>query len=531
MLNEKILANNILRLIKKREFTLLISLIILVIIIGIRFPRFLEIDNFFDIMDDTSILLIVAIGQFIVILTGGIDLSVASGIALSGMSVGLINQYFPEIPIIIIIFISLIIGFLLGSFNGILVSIGRIPPIITTLGTMSIYRGFVFVLSNGKWVSAHEMTEGFRNLPQGEIFGLSGLLITAIITFVIFAVFLNFIKTGREIYAVGDNELATKYVGIKINKIKYLVFMLTGVIVGLSGFLWVARYASAQNETALGFELQTIAACVIGGVSISGGLGSIWGVLLGSVLMGLASQAGADTLVIVLVGLLTGLSAGFLNGIIITGIGIPAIAVTIGSMSLFRGIAFVILGDKAFTKYPESFAYFGQGYIGNTNIPFQLVFFIIFAVIFGIVLHKTTYGRKLYAIGNNPTAARFSGINVSRIKLINFTFIGLCCGIASVFLTSRIGSTRPNIANGWELEIITTVVLGGVSIMGGLGNLHGVIISIFLLGLMKFGMGLINIPGKVMNMVTGFLLILAIMLPGFIRQLQSNARLKKQRAG
>ncbi len=253
-------------------------------------------------------------------------------------------------------------------------------------------------------------------------------------------------------------------------------------------------------------------------------------IALCSVLMGLASQAGADTLVIILVGLLTGLSAGFLNGIIITGIGIPAIAVTIGSMSLFRGIAFVILGDKAFTKYPESFAYFGQGYIGNTNIPFQLVFFIIFAVIFGIVFHKTTYGRKLYAIGNNPTAARFSGINVSRIKLINFTFIGLCCGIASVFLTSRIGSTRPNIANGWELEIITTVVLGGVSIMGGLGNLHGVIISIFLLGLMKFGMGLINIPGKVMNIVTGFLLILAIMLPGFIRQLQSNARLKKQRA-
>jgi rhamnose transport system permease protein len=253
-------------------------------------------------------------------------------------------------------------------------------------------------------------------------------------------------------------------------------------------------------------------------------------IALCSVLMGLASQAGADTLVIILVGLLTGLSAGFLNGIIITGIGIPAIAVTIGSMSLFRGIAFVILGDKAFTKYPESFAYFGQGYIGNTNIPFQLVFFIIFAVIFGIVLHKTTYGRKLYAIGNNPTAARFSGINVNRIKLINFTFIGLCCGIASVFLTSRIGSTRPNIANGWELEIITTVVLGGVSIMGGLGNLHGVIISIFLLGLMKFGMGLINIPGKVMNIVTGFLLILAIMLPGFIRQLQSNARLKKQKA-
>lgn len=254
-------------------------------------------------------------------------------------------------------------------------------------------------------------------------------------------------------------------------------------------------------------------------------------IALCSVLMGLASEAGADTPVLIMIGLITGLFAGYLNGIIITRIGIPSIAVTIGSMSLFRGIAFVILGDQAFTKYPETFSYFGQGYIGNTHIPFELVFFIFLAVIFGFVLHKTTYGRKIYAVGNNSISAQFSGINVNRIRLINFTLIGLCSGIASIFLTSRIGSTRPNIANGWELEIITTVVLGGVSIMGGLGNLYGVIISIFLLGLMKFGMGLINIPGKVMNIVTGFLLIIAILLPGSIRQLQSASRLKKQKAG
>lgn len=286
MLNEKITVKEIISLIKKREFTLLISLIILIIIIGIRSPSFLEVSNLVDILDDTSILLMVAIGQFMVILTGGIDLSVASGIALSGMSVGLINQYFPGIPIVIIILISLIIGFLLGSFNGILVSIGGIPPIITTLGTMSIYRGFVFVLSGGKWVSAHEMTEGFRNLPQGN-----NLLIIGLIVFAIFAVFLSLIKTGREIYAVGDNDLAARYVGINVKKIKFIVFMLSGVIVGLSGFLWVSRYASAQNETALGFELQTIAACVIGGVSITGGLGTIWGVLLGAIFMGVINNA------------------------------------------------------------------------------------------------------------------------------------------------------------------------------------------------------------------------------------------------
>jgi len=243
-------------------------------------------------------------------------------------------------------------------------------------------------------------------------------------------------------------------------------------------------------------------------------------IALSSVFMGMASQAGVNTFGLVVIGLFSGSAAGFLNGFIITKFGIPAIAVTLGSMSLFRGIAYVILGDKAFTKYPTSFAFFGQEYIGNTMIPFELVLFFILAIIFGIILHKTTMGRKVFAIGNNSTAARFSGIPVNRIRLIIFTATGLCSGLASILLTSRIGSTRPNIAYGWELEIITTVVLGGVAITGGKGNIFGVIISIFIIGFLKFGMGLINVPGKVMNITIGLLLILAIMLPELLKRLK-----------
>ena len=243
-------------------------------------------------------------------------------------------------------------------------------------------------------------------------------------------------------------------------------------------------------------------------------------IALSSVFMGMASQAGVNTLGLVAIGLFTGSAAGFLNGFIITKFGIPAIAVTLGSMSLFRGIAYVILGDKAFTKYPISFDYFGQGYIGNTMVPFELVVFLMLAIIFGIILHRTTMGRKVFAIGNNSTAARFSGIPVNRIRLIVFTVTGLCSGLASILLTSRIGSTRPNIASGWELEIITTVVLGGVAITGGNGNIFGVTISIFIIGFLKFGMGLINIPGKVMTIIIGLLLILAIMLPQLIQRLR-----------
>jgi len=278
-------------LIKRREFTLFVLIIIQILLITLRAPRFLSILNFNDILDDTAILFMVAIGQFMVILTAGIDLSVASGLALTGMSVALLNQYHPGIPVLMILLLSIIIGFLLGSFNGLLVSYGNIPPIITTLGTMSIYRGLVFVLSKGAWVSAHEMTETFRSFTRIKIFGLSLILIISLIVIILFSIFLYYTRTGREIYGVGGNTTAAQYVGINLKKIKYLVFGLCGAICGLSGFLWVARYASAQNDTAIGFELQTVAACVIGGASIAGGSGSILGVVLGALFLGILKNA------------------------------------------------------------------------------------------------------------------------------------------------------------------------------------------------------------------------------------------------
>ncbi len=278
-------------LLKRREFNLFVLIILLLIAVSLRAPNFLDITNFNYILNDTAILMMVAIGQLMVLVTGGIDLSVASGVALTGMSVAMLNQYYPGIPIIVIMLIALGIGFLLGSFNGILVSLAKIPPIITTLGTMSIYRGFVFVLSKGKWVSAHEMSEAFRELPRGNLLGISNLLLIAVLSALVFAFFLHLTRTGREIYGVGGNRLASRYAGIDTKKINYLVFALSGCLVGLAGLLWVARYASAQNETAFGFELQTVAACVIGGVSIMGGSGTILGVLLGALFLGIVNNA------------------------------------------------------------------------------------------------------------------------------------------------------------------------------------------------------------------------------------------------
>ena len=235
-------------------------------------------------------------------------------------------------------------------------------------------------------------------------------------------------------------------------------------------------------------------------------------VALASTMMGMAVQAGAGTPVLVLIGIAVGFGCGAFNGLLVTRLGLPSIVVTIGTMSLFRGIAFIILGDQAYKGYPQSFAFFGQGYVWWV-FSFELALFLVAALIYWFVLHRTSFGRRVFAIGNNPVAAQFSGVRVGRIKFILFCLTGLMSGIASVLITSRLGSTRPSIAQGYELEAITMVVLGGVSILGGAGSILGVVLAAFIMGLVTFGLGLLNVPGIVMSIFIGLLLIIVIALP------------------
>ncbi|MBY0136099.1 ABC transporter permease [Paracoccus yeei] len=235
-------------------------------------------------------------------------------------------------------------------------------------------------------------------------------------------------------------------------------------------------------------------------------------IALASTVMGLAMAAGASTPVLVALGLGTGVLCGAFNGLLVARFGLPSIVVTIGTMSLFRGISYIVLGDGAFTGYPDSFAWFGQGYVFWV-ITVELVIFALAALVFGVLLHRTSFGRMVQAIGNNATAARFSGIRVERVRFILFLLTGLMSGIAAVCLTSRLGSTRPSIASGFELEVVTIVVLGGVSILGGSGSILGVVLAAVVMGLVTFGLGLLNVPGIVMSIVVGALLIAVIALP------------------
>ncbi|WHA42559.1 ABC transporter permease [Agrobacterium larrymoorei] len=243
-------------------------------------------------------------------------------------------------------------------------------------------------------------------------------------------------------------------------------------------------------------------------------------IALASTAMGYAVQMGVGTPGLVAIGIGVGLACGAFNGFLVAGLKLPSIVVTIGTMSLFRGISYMVLGDQAFGKYPADFAYFGQGY-AFWVISFEFVLFVAMAVIFAILLHATNFGRQVYVIGNNPFAARFSGIPVERVKFILFLLTGLMSGIAAVCLTSRLGSTRPSIAQGWELEVVTMVVLGGVSILGGSGTIGGVVIAAFVMGLVTFGLGLLNVPGIVMSIFVGLLLIITIAIPIVVRRLRA----------
>jgi rhamnose transport system permease protein len=278
-------------LVRFREAGISIFILILAVAVTLRAPSFLTLDNFKDILLNISILAIVALAQTMVILTHGIDLSVSSMIGLVAMMVGFVVKQNPEMPVFLAVVLGMALGTVLGSFNGLIITLGKVPPIIATLGTLSIYRGLVFFYSQGTWINSFELPKSFKLLSKGTPLGLPNMVIIAILVAIIVYYFLNYTRTGRDIYAVGSNPEAAQFAGIRKDRITFLVYLISGLLCGLAAVLWASRFESAQTNTALGFELQTVAASVVGGVSISGGVGTVPGVLLGALLLGIIQNS------------------------------------------------------------------------------------------------------------------------------------------------------------------------------------------------------------------------------------------------
>jgi rhamnose transport system permease protein len=274
-----------------REVGIIAFILLLVVGVTLREPSFLDIDNLTDILMNISILVIVAMAQTMVIITKGIDLSVSSIIGLVGMMVAFFLKANPEFPVVFSVLLGLAIGAVLGSFNGFVITLGNVPPIIATLGTLSIYRGLIFFYSQGTWINSFELPSNIKTLSKGRLLGLPNLIVIAILIAVLTFLFLRYTRLGRNIYAVGSNPTASDYAGIRPQRIKFIVYVLSGLISGLAAVLWISRFESAQTNTALGFELNTVTAAVIGGVSTSGGVGSIPGVLLGALLLGIIQNS------------------------------------------------------------------------------------------------------------------------------------------------------------------------------------------------------------------------------------------------
>ncbi|MBD9649134.1 ABC transporter permease [Ensifer sp. ENS09] len=278
-------------ILRNRELLLVGAIAVLLALITWRFPPFVVPANLARVYNDTSILIILALGQMAVILTRCIDLSMAANLALSGMVAAMLNAAFPGLPIPLIILAAVALGTLLGMINGALVWKLDIPPIVVTLGTLTIYRGMIFLLSGGKWINAHQMSDAFKALPRDELLGFPVLSWLSLVMIALVFLLMSRTALGRAFYAVGGNPHAAVYTGIDVGRTRFFAYCLSGALAGLSGYLWVSRYAVAYVDIAAGFELDIIAACVIGGISIAGGIGTVAGAVLGALFLGVIKNA------------------------------------------------------------------------------------------------------------------------------------------------------------------------------------------------------------------------------------------------
>lgn len=278
-------------LLKSREVLLLAVIAALLGLIALRFPAFIAPENLARVFNDTAPLIVLAVGQTLVILTRCIDLSVAANLALTGMVCAMLNVALPGLPVAAILAVAIGLGALLGAINGVLVWTLAIPPIVVTLGTMTIYRGIIFLISDGAWVNAHEMSPAFTGFPRATVAGLPMLSWIAVAVTALVLILVARTPLGRAFYAVGGNPNAAVYTGLHVGRTQFWAFVISGTLAGLVGYLWVARYSVAYVDIAAGFELEVVAACVIGGIAIAGGAGTVIGAVLGALFLGLVKNA------------------------------------------------------------------------------------------------------------------------------------------------------------------------------------------------------------------------------------------------
>jgi rhamnose transport system permease protein len=253
---------------------------------------------------------------------------------------------------------------------------------------------------------------------------------------------------------------------------------------------------------------------------------------LSSVLVGVLHEAGLSIPVAGVLAILAGVACGAFNGFLVAYVGLPSLAVTIGTLALFRGLAVGLLGTKAITDFPDSWKDLATANIGDSSVPLVMVLFVVLALVFTLLLHFTSFGRGIYDTGLNAEAAHFTGVNVERTKFLLFVLSGAVSALAGIYYTLRFGSARGDNATGLELQVIAAVLLGGVSIFGGRGKLHGVIAGVLLIGVISSALRLEGITVNITNVIIGLLLVASVMSPSVLAWVSGKtARRNKRGSG
>jgi rhamnose transport system permease protein len=274
-----------------REAGIVLALALLVIVVAVQEPRFLRPGNIEEILLSVSILAVVAVGQTLVVLTRNVDLSVGSIVGISAFVCADTIKGSPETPIIVMVVLGILIGTGFGVVNGLLVTIGKVPAIVATLGTLYIFRGIDFIIAEGKQVNAADVPDGYLNLATGKVLGIPALILIAAVIVLIANSALRRSRSGRALYAIGSNPDAARLAGVPSGKLVFGAFVVCGALCGLAGVLWGARFATVDARAASGFELAVVAAVVVGGVNIFGGSGTAIGAALGAILLGTIENA------------------------------------------------------------------------------------------------------------------------------------------------------------------------------------------------------------------------------------------------
>jgi rhamnose transport system permease protein len=311
-----------------------------------------------------------------------------------------------------------------------------------------------------------------------------------------------------------------------------IIILLTIVVLVVASFV-VDNFGTSTNFTFLTLDtlpiilvaLPMTMIIVTGEIDLS--VASTLG--LTSSIMGYLWNHGLSIQMIVPLCIVVGAVAGALNGFLVTGLGLPSLAVTIGTLALYRGLAFVVLGDNAVADFPYNWSSWVTGTFGGGSIPHVLLIILVLALIFGVVQHATPVGRALYAIGAGAQAAHFSGIRVARTKFWLYVVSGAVCGLAGVLWTLRYSSARADNGTGLELAVVAAVLLGGVSIFGGKGSLPGVLAGVVLLAALQNALRLDDVSGQALNIVTGALLVLSVLLPNLVTAIRGSWQRRKLR--